>query len=86
MYRLAQHRPGTATGSGVDTAGDDRSEHVLEALRSLPERQRLALSLRYLDEHSVAEVAEALGTTYRAAESVLARARSSFATAYRELS
>lgn len=66
-----------------DRTGND--ERVLHALESLPERQRAALTLRYLDEHSVAEVATMLDTTYRAAESLLARARGSFMTAYEEL-
>jgi len=57
---------------------------VLAALRSLPHRQRTALLLRYLDEVSVSEVAEAIDTSYAGAESVLARARRSFVTAYEE--
>lgn len=60
------------------------AERVLTALASLPERQRAALALRYLDEHSVSEVAGKLDVTYQAAESLLARARRSFATAWRE--
>lgn len=60
------------------------AEQVLTALASLPERQRAALSLRYLDEHSVSEVADQLDVTYQAAESLLARARRSFATAWRQ--
>ncbi len=55
---------------------------VLGALSSLSDRQRSALTLRYLDEQSVAEVAEQLDLTYRATESLLARARRSFATAW----
>ncbi len=60
------------------------AEKVLTALASLPERQRAALSLRYLDEHSVSEVAGQLDVSYQAAESLLARARRSFATAWRQ--
>lgn len=60
------------------------AEKVLMALASLPERQRAALALRYLDEHSVSEVADQLDVTYQAAESLLARARRSFATAWRQ--
>lgn len=68
---------------------DDRgetAEQVLVALTSLPERQRLALTLRYLDDHSVAEVAEQLEVNYQTAESLLARGRRGFATAWEERS
>lgn len=58
------------------------AERVLTALASMPERQRAALALRYLDEHSVSEVAAKLEVTYQAAESLLARARRSFAEAW----
>jgi len=59
---------------------------VLVALRSLPERQRLALTFRYLDDLSVQEVADVLECRYQAAESLLARGRRSFAKAHRALS
>jgi RNA polymerase sigma-70 factor (ECF subfamily) len=61
-----------------------QDERVIDAMNSLPERQRAALALRYLDEMGVAEVAETLDITYRAAESLLSRARRGFAEAYEE--
>lgn len=64
----------------VGPIDDDR---VLAALASLPERQRAALTARYIDEWSVTEVADALDVSYKAMESLLARARRSFAAAYR---
>lgn len=67
----------------VDDHASDLSELVIAALGSLPERQRAALTLRYLDECSVAEVAEHLDVNYTAAESLLARARRGFATAWK---
>ena len=69
-----------------DQGFDLEDDRVLAALESLSDRQRAALTLRYLDEHSVSEVADALRTTYQAAESLLARARSSFERAYGEKS
>lgn len=57
-------------------------EVILTALNSLPVRQRIALSLRYLDDYSVSEVAEAMEIEYRAAESLLARGRRSFIAAW----
>lgn len=64
--------------------GPGEGEAVLEALRSLPPRQRAAIALRYLDDHSVAEVAEAMEIDYRAAESLLARGRKSLLKAWEE--
>lgn len=70
----------------VDEHPTDGSGRVVRALASLPERQRRAVVLRYLDEQSVAEVADELGVTYPAAESLLARGRRSFERAFREAS
>jgi RNA polymerase sigma-70 factor (ECF subfamily) len=72
-------------GAELERLNDDVPEtddDVFEALRSLPTRQRAALTLRYLDDNSVSEVAEALECTYQAAESLLARARRSFVKAW----
>lgn len=79
VQRVSQLRP--KVGAAADAGHDDL---VVAALQSLADRQRLALTLRYLDDLSVAEVAEHLEMTYRAAESLLARARKSFERAYRE--
>ena len=62
----------------------DPDRRVDRALASLPERQRAVLVLRYLDDHSVSEVAEILSLTYKAAESLLSRARASFSAVYEE--
>jgi RNA polymerase sigma factor (sigma-70 family) len=67
---------------------DDDSEHlgddVIDVLRRLPERQRAALALRYLDGCTVGEVACELEIEYTAAESLLARGRRSFTTMWKE--
>lgn len=86
LRRLVDHwrRRGTrrqlATRVGADTAaatpgpevGDER---IVRALDSLAPNQRAVVVLRYLDDWSVAEVADGLEMSYRAAESLLARAR-----------
>lgn len=59
--------------------------HVHAAIQSLPVRQAAALSLRYLDDLSLAEIAELLDISYQAAGSLVTRARASFETAYRAL-
>lgn len=61
--------------------GDDV---ILAALDSLPMKQRAVIALRYLDDWSVAEIADALEMTYRATESLLARARRSLRVAWEE--
>ncbi len=59
-------------------------ERVRRALAALPQQQIAALTMRYLDEMSVSEVADELEVSYRAAESLLARARRSFQRAWEE--
>ncbi len=73
---LRRERPGSEPDEQHDPARIER------ALASLAPKQRMALTLRYLDEMSVTEVADALEITYSAAESLLARARRSFETAW----
>lgn len=60
----------------------DGDPRVLVALDSLSARQRAVLTLRYVDDYSVSEVAEAMGVSYQAAESLLARARRALLAAY----
>ena len=71
--------PGTST---EDESDHHEAERARRALASLPERQRGAVVLRYLDEYSVAEIAELLELSYSAAESLLARGRRSFEQAW----
>lgn len=48
---------------------------VREMLDGLTEREQCALVLRYVDDLPVAEIADAMGTTVRATESLLQRAK-----------
>ena len=54
---------------GMSSGGDS-------LLAALTDRERAAIVLHHVDELAVAEVAQLLGTTVRATESLLARARS----------
>lgn len=56
------------------TAAETRSE-LDQALSELPERQRAAIVLRHFEEQSNPEIAEALGVSVEAVESLLARGR-----------
>jgi RNA polymerase sigma-70 factor (ECF subfamily) len=58
--------------------GPEEWEHALEALAAVPATQRAALALRYFDDLPVADVAQALGRSVHATESLLARGRKSF--------
>lgn len=83
VERLAQ---ATGVADGDRDLADEipivAAADVIDALQSLPDRQRAALTLRYLDELSVAEIADELAMTYTAAESLLARGRRSFERAW----
>lgn len=63
-------------------AQKDTRIRVIEALAALPEDYRAALVARYADQRSVDEVAELLGKGYKAAESLLSRARAAFRAAW----
>lgn len=65
-----------------DTGSRPEVSAVDVALASLPDRYRAALVLRYLEDFSVSEVADALCLSYKACESVLTRARKAFARSY----
>lgn len=57
------------------TASEPEDASTSGVLGNLIDRERAALVLRYVDNLSVAEVAELLGTSVRATESLLQRAR-----------
>jgi RNA polymerase sigma-70 factor (ECF subfamily) len=67
------------------TGSSETTELVHAALDRLPPSYARALEWRYLDGLDVAEVARRLSLTYKAAESLLSRARSAFREAYEEL-
>ena len=57
----------------------DRAAALAAALARLPDRQRLALVLRHLEDRGNPEIAAALETSVEAVESLLARARRALA-------
>ena len=60
-------------------AAADRAAALDAALARLPDRQRLAVVLRHLEERGNPEIAELLDTSVEAVESLLARARRALA-------
>ena len=84
-----EQRTLAAVESADDRVDDPWDEHmdvaaVHAALADLPVPQRIALSMRYLDGLPVAAVAERLGRSLHATETLLVRARSALRRAYRE--
>jgi RNA polymerase sigma-70 factor (ECF subfamily) len=88
--RLAREERGLAAIEQDQPAGEDPWEEVLDtqaahtALSHLPAPQRLALTLRYLDGLPVPEVAEHLGRSVHATETLLVRARAALRRFYEE--
>jgi RNA polymerase sigma-70 factor (ECF subfamily) len=86
---LAREHRGLSAVQQDRAAVDDPWDEVLDvasahaALVRLSVPQRLALTLRYLDGLSVPEVAEHLGRSVRATETLLVRARAALRRVYR---
>lgn len=57
----------------------DRGKALRAAMNRLPERQKLALTLRHFEEQSNPEIASILDTSVEAVESLLSRARRALA-------
>jgi len=58
----------------------DRAQALQNALSKLPERQKQAIVLRHFEEASNPEIAETIGTSVEAVESLLARGRRKLAS------
>ncbi len=71
----ANEMPAAGAGPDAVTAGSQVTHHVDQALRGLPDRQRLALALTYYQELSNIEAAQVMETSVEAVESLLSRAR-----------
>ena len=70
----------------VEAGSDPGHERVVAALAAVPASQRAALVLHHLDGFSMREVADLLGKTEKAVESLLGRGRESLRRAYLEAS
>jgi len=57
-------------------AQKDRDQLIRQALDALPSRQRMAVILKYYEGMGYSDIARALGTTVKAVERLLGRARS----------
>jgi RNA polymerase sigma-70 factor, ECF subfamily len=88
--RVAREERGLAAlehvTEGLDDPWEDRldAEAAHAALARLSAPQRVALTLRYLDGLPVAEVAEHLGRSLQATETLLVRARAALRRVYED--
>ena len=75
-----------AQSSGSDDRRErDQAEQIAHALSRLPERYEAALRAKYLDQQSVAQMADACSESPKAVESLLTRAREAFRQEYQRL-
>jgi RNA polymerase sigma-70 factor (ECF subfamily) len=83
---LQEGLPATAEGEPQERLlRVEAGELVHLALDSLPPTYARAVEWRYLEGAAVDEIARRLGATYKAAESLLSRARAAFREAYEQL-
>jgi RNA polymerase sigma-70 factor (ECF subfamily) len=82
LRRRREFVPGVLPERADDAPGalgrleaQDRAAALQAALTDLPERQRMAVVLRHFEDRANPEIAEILGTSVEAVESLLARAR-----------
>ncbi|BBZ35219.1 RNA polymerase sigma factor [Mycolicibacterium confluentis] len=89
-YRRGMDRFTTPVAEPPEPPGDDHWDAELDrivaesVLARLSEPHRAVLALRYLDDRSVPECADALGRTVHATEALLVRARRAFRAQYPE--
>lgn len=86
--RQGREERGLQVLAGTVTPDEDRWDARLDAVQAhrvlevLAAQHRAALTLRYLDDLPVPEVASVLGRTVHATEALLVRARAAFRRAY----
>ena len=83
--RLVGAQEGSRAVGGDPAERVAAGERLVSVLDTLPASQRAVLILRYFDDYTVSQIAEELGRSVRATESLLARARRSFESEYGEV-
>jgi RNA polymerase sigma-70 factor (ECF subfamily) len=87
LLRARQAAQASSNGVATASARDERqrreeAEHVARVLADLPERYEAVLRAKYLEQHSVDEIAALWRETPKAIESLLTRARQAFRSTY----
>ncbi len=70
-------RPSSGRSAAQETIRSERDRAIRSSLTALPASQRTAVILRYYEDMSYRDIAEAMETTEKAVERLLARARAS---------
>ncbi len=89
--RVAREQRGLAAATTSTDIADDPWDEWIDtavahaALARISDQHRIALTLRYLDDLPVADVAELVGRSLHATETLLVRARAALRRVYREL-
>jgi RNA polymerase sigma-70 factor (ECF subfamily) len=68
--------------ANIDLAAIEKAERVAAALAALPENYEAVLRMKYLDQMTVAKIADVRGDSTKSVESLLTRARQAFREAY----
>jgi RNA polymerase sigma-70 factor (ECF subfamily) len=77
--------PVVSDGPEAAVEAAETRKRVLTVMDGLPDEERLALEWKYIDGLSVGDIADRLGRTEKAVESVLYRARRSFRAHFHRL-
>jgi len=72
---ILPERVDSSPGPAATLDLNDRDALIRKTLDALPSRQRMAVILKYYEELSYADIAGAMGTTVKAVERMLGRAR-----------
>jgi RNA polymerase sigma-70 factor (ECF subfamily) len=82
QIRQAQRLNGQMAAHSPAGPDHDQAERIARALAELPEAYEAVLQAKYLDQQTVAQIAESRGQSPKAVESLLSRARQAFRDAY----
>jgi RNA polymerase sigma factor (sigma-70 family) len=83
--RRALDRMGHRAGATTSAAPDAVDQRLWAQVRALPARQAQVIALTYVEDRSVAQIAEILGTSESSVKTHLQRARTSLAAALADL-
>jgi len=84
MLRFRARHPQLDTDFLPDTLPESPDSGILDALASLPEKYRLVLTLHYIEEYAIAEIAKIIRKTPSAVKMRLMRGRKLLEEIYRK--